>query len=231
MMLFTALPTYDRSRVNLFPILDLAQTLGDNVYLYEGASSFLTAAFNLAWVEALNLRETKKLTHFLLLHADVVPLGPAWINVLLDEMERVDAKVLSLILPIKDGRGLVSTALDNGDMTPRGFTTAQIQNMPETFTHPDLLVNSGCLLVDFREPWVEQICFDVNNAIVKKNEYGKFEVKSEPEDYHFSRQCKRLGVPVYATRKVKAHHVGNFKYPNDQVWGQDVDEPSPSRKS
>lgn len=219
LMLFAGLPTYGRNRVNTLSVLDLNDTLGDRVSIMECSSSFLTATFNHLWCAALNLRETRRITHFLLLHDDVIPLGHAWIQTLLDEMQRVDAKVLSLIMPVKDKRGLVSTALDDGSLMPVGFTTSQIQNMPVTFTHDDLLINTGCLLVKFDEPWVERICFTVHNAIRRNEKTGKFEATAAPEDYDFSRQCRKMGIPVWATRKVKAEHMGHFRFPNYEAWG------------
>jgi len=74
-------------------------------------------------------------------------------------MERTKAKVLSVVLPLKSAEGVVSTALDDPDYPTSSlvsqFTTTEIHQMPEeTFTHERLLANTGCLLVDFREPWV-----------------------------------------------------------------------------
>jgi GT2 family glycosyltransferase len=220
--IFIALPTYNGSRSNTLPILDIRRSLAETQVLppldivphfEETSSSLLACGFNLLWASALNLRAKKNVTHFLLLHADVAPVDADWIRTLLDEMEKTQAQVLSVVLPVKDHRGLVSTALDDGSMMPRGFTLADIQAGPETFTHEKLLVNTGCLLVRFDEPWVEKICFTVNDSITR-NEQGQWEVRAEPEDYHFSRQCHRLGVRVFATRKVRAVHTGTHQYPN-----------------
>ena len=55
---------------------------------------------------------------------------------------------------------------------------------PETFTAPDLLVNTGLLLVDLRAPWVEEICFTVTDRI-QKLEDGSYAVHVLGEDYGF----------------------------------------------
>ena len=37
----------------------------------------------------------------------------------------------------------------------------EILARPETFTHPDLLVNTGMLLVDMRDDWIERAYFTI----------------------------------------------------------------------
>jgi hypothetical protein len=221
--IYVALPTYDGSRSNTGAILDLQASLGDRAILHECSSSLLTYNFNGEWAEALNRREEFGLSHFLLLHADVLPLDPNWITLLLSEMTRVDAQVLSLVLPIKSADGLTSTALDTDPWYPRRLTLAEVMALPVTFTHEKLLVNTGCLLVRFDEPWVERICFQTRDAI-RRGTDGKFQAVVEPEDWNFSRQCHSLGVRMFATRVVKAIHQGTNGYRNDVVWGKSIDQ-------
>ena len=48
---------------------------------------------------------------------------------------------------------------------------------------------------------------------------GSFDLRNEPEDSGFSRQAGRLGVQLWATRKVRLTHVGIAHFPNCQDWG------------
>jgi len=221
--LYVALPSYDGSRSNTLGILDLQSTLGDRAILHESTGSLLTHNFNTNLCEALNRREEFGLSHFILLHSDVLPLDPNWITLLLSEMSRVDAQVLSLVLPIKSADGLTSTALDTDEWYPRRLTMAEVMSLPVTFTHEKLLINTGCLLIRFDEPWVEKVCFQTKDAI-RRDADGKFHAVAEPEDWSFSRQCRSLGVRMFATRIVKAVHQGTNGYRNDVVWGKPVDE-------
>lgn len=187
----------------------------------EAIGSLLTAGFNRAWAHALNMRERGEITHFLMLHSDVRPRDENWIDILLAEMEKANVQVLSAIIPIKDARGMTSTALDTNLWRPMRFTMRQIHDAPVTWTDDRLLFNTGCLLVNFAEPWVEKVCFTVNDLIVKEN--GTWASYVEPEDWHFSRQCHQLGVRVAVTRAVALDHFGVNHWPNDLVWGEAAD--------
>jgi hypothetical protein len=217
---FAGLPTYDGSRSNgsALGMLYLA-----GVDTYEIASSFLTAAFNRCWAEALNRRGERGVTHFLLLHADIVPLEMNWVQQLWQEFNANKCKVLSAIVPIKTVHGVTSTALEvEGDKWhPRRITMQEAHKLPVTWSHPNLLVNTGMLMVDFREPWVEKICFDVSNRIRLQD--GKYVVDCEPEDWHFARQCHKLGVPVHCTRRVRVNHQGGGSWTNSKPWGIETD--------
>jgi hypothetical protein len=223
---FAGLPTYDGSRAN-------GSALGmmylSGIDTYEIASSFLTAAFNRCWAEALNRRGERGVSHFLLLHADIVPLEMNWIQQLWYEFNKNNCKVLSLIVPIKTTVGCTSTALEvEGDKWhPRRITVQEAYQLPVTWSHPNLLVNTGVLLVDFREPWVENICFDVNNRI-RKDDNGRYVVDCEPEDWHFSRQCHKLGIPLHATRRVRVNHMGGGTWHNASAWGKQSDPAIPA---
>jgi hypothetical protein len=215
---FAGLPTYDGQRWNAGAVADLRQCGAD---VFESASSLLTNAFNTCYVEALNRRPL--VTHFLLLHADVIPLDSGWPLRLVSEMERLGAGVLSVALPIKSETGITSTALENprDHWRPRRLTTAEIQAKPVSWTAPDLLVNTGLLLIDIRNDWAEKICFTICDELRKVD--GKWIAEVEPEDWNFSRQCRKLDVDVWATRLVRALHIGRKSYRNDLVWGEATD--------
>jgi hypothetical protein len=161
--------------------------------------------FNALWCEALN-RRTAGLTHFLLLHADVEPLDADWLELLLAEMRAARAEVLSAVVPIKNAEQQTSTARDTDAWQPRRYTLEDIRQQPMTWTARDLLVNTGCLLVDMRRSWVERICFTINDRIERTP--AGWEALAEPEDWNFSRQCRRLNVPVFATRRLRIRHWG-----------------------
>lgn len=219
-------PTYDGSRVNSLPIVRILRNPPPDVKvnLIERNGSILTHGFNDLWCHALNLRSYElPVTHFLLMHADIVPEQDNWLEIMLAEMERTGAKVLSAVVAIKNESGLTSTAWDTDKWEPQRFTLTELANMTEpTWTQPDLLINTGLLLVDFREPWVEKICFHMED----KNECGPdgiWRPRVVPEDWHFSRQCHELGIPVYATKAVTVNHRGGAGYSTSNVWGYPTD--------
>lgn len=214
---FAGLPTYDGQRWNGCSVADLQRCGCDT---FEAASSLLANAFNACYAEALNRRPV--VTHFLLLHADVVPLDAQWPLTLVAEMESVKADVLSVVLPIKSETGLTSTALETGDRwRPRRLTTTEMQERPVSWTAPDLLVNSGLLLVDLRRPWVEDVCFSIHDELRRRD--GKWVAEVEPEDWAFTRQCRNFGASVWVTRVVRALHIGRKSWRNDQAWGEATD--------
>lgn len=224
-VLFLALPTYGYQRFNTVAIVDAVSGMTSfrEFVVEELPGSLLAMGFNRLWARALEQRKTVGITHFLLLHADVVPLDPDWLEQLYREMVTHQAKVLSAVVPLKDDRGLTSTA--TGGAGPfRRFSMTDVMALPETFTRPDLLVNTGLLLVDLREEWVERICFTIRDSITKHAD-GTFTARCEPEDWDFSLQARQLGVPVWATRKIKLHHLGTFAYPNYRAWGTVAQDP------
>jgi hypothetical protein len=190
--------------------------------------SLLSYVFNQLWCDALNQRK-KGITHFLMLHADVIPQDTKnWINILKAEMVEHDADVMSVVVPIKSPQGMTSTALDKGcDENPwatKRYSMTEIMEMPETFTSPDLLINTGCFLADITKSWAENIHFEVNDKIIKKPD-GDFLAWVEPEDWNFSKQIKGYGGKIYATRKVEVAHLGRADYYNAEAWGQEKDDP------
>jgi GT2 family glycosyltransferase len=72
-----------------------------------------------------------------------------------------------------------------------------------------------------RRDWVEQICFTIKDRITKAAD-GSYSVEFLGEDWDFSRQARRLGIPLWATRKVRLMHVGQGYFPNFQEWGTET---------
>src|ERR1700730_152109 len=224
--LFLALPNYGFQRHNTVQLLKafVGGTSFHEIFPEEQTSSLLARGFNTLWTKALAERKNG-LTHFLMLHADVVPWDDGWLTQLHQEMVRIGAQVLSAVSPLKDWKGLTSTALDETPM--RRLTMAEIMARPETFTDPDLLINTGMLLVDMRGDWVEQVYFTIKDGI-RKNPDGSYTVLTESEDWGFSRQARRLGVQLWATRKVKLAHRGVGQgdiWTNFQAWGTEAHDP------
>jgi hypothetical protein len=199
------IPSYSGLTVHNTPAIINAIARRPGIEWIMRTSSLLTLNFNGLWCEALN-RRAAGLTHFLLLHADVEPLDQDWLELLLEEMHSARADVLSAVVPIKNVGGETSTARDTDAWHPRRYTLQEVGQQPMTWTARDLLVNTGCLLVDMRRPWVERICFTINDRIVRTP--AGWEALAEPEDWHFARQCRRLNVPVWATRRLRIRHWG-----------------------
>jgi hypothetical protein len=202
---YAGMPTYDGTRWNAIALSDLRLA---GAAIMEVSSSILAYGFNSCFAAALNARKMDQATHFLLLHADVIPRDGDWVARLIREMECVGAQVLSVMLPLKvEGSSLTSTALETSDpWRPQQLSLQEMQERPETWTHPNLLVNTGYMLIDIRKPWVEKICFTINDTIRQVN--GRWTAEFEPEDWHFSRQCRALDIPVWVTRKFRALHAG-----------------------
>jgi hypothetical protein len=220
--ILAGLPTYDGTRYNSSALGSLKLA---GVSTFECASSLLAAAFNRCWAKALNSR-ADGVTHFLLLHADVIPVEDTWLQELLEEFEANKCQVLSAVIPVKAASGITSIGWETENIwRPRRLTLRELHDRSVTWTHPKLLVNTGMLLVDFRQPWVEKIAFTINDRI--SFEGGRWAVDVEPEDWNFSRQCRALGVPVHVTRRVALSHVGAAAYRNDFAWGQAHDPNTP----
>lgn len=169
------------------------------------------------YASALNARKDG-ITHFCLLHSDVVP-DDGWLDKLVALADMYKADVMSVILPIKDGRGLTSTAIETEDKWhPHRLSLKEIYDKAATFTDEKILVNSGLMLIDIRKPWAEELCFRFEDSIVKDDK-GMFQSQVCPEDWLFSRDAAARGARIYATREIKAIHVGQAHYSNAFVWG------------
>lgn len=217
------LPVYDQLAPQALTGLILA-TQKHAYTLRVETGSLLALMFNRLWAGALNGRKTG-VTHFAMHHADI-EAPPGWLDTLIDEMQRVEADVLSVVVPIKDGRGVSSTGYQNPKTRViNRFTMREIAGFPRTFNAADtghaddwLVVNTGLWVCDFTRPWVEEVCFSIIDAIVKDAD-GGFTAKCLPEDWNFSGWCARNGLKVFATTKVAVGHHGRASYRNDSAWG------------
>jgi hypothetical protein len=223
--LLIAHPTYGSSgSVSMMAQLLLNQRHPDwNISHLEIGASCLAWCFNQAWCMALNLRAIGEITHFLLIHSDVRPRDATWFDTLLGEMVEHRADVMSAIIPIKNEEGLTSTALDTDPWQPMRLTQKQIHKYPRTWSAPELLFNTGLLLIDMSGDWVEKAFFTINDKIERDEKTGLWKAYVQPEDWNFSRQCRALGVRAFVTRAVTVDHYGTSHWPSDRIWGKDAD--------
>lgn len=190
---------------------------------------------NILWVSALNKFEAGEITHFAMLHTDIVPV-PGWLDLLIGEMEDTKADIISVPAPLKDNRGLTSSGIGdpNDRWGPfRRFTMRELVKLPATFgiedtPHPDkyLLHNTGCWLLDLRNPIFRQTdergylkaVFNFPVGAVRTDK-GWASLR-ESEDWYFSRMVHELGAKSLITRKVELFHMdGGRGYGNQDAWG------------
>lgn len=207
--------------------------------------SSLTGSFNSLWAKARNEWEDGNIDGFAMIHSDVAP-AVSWAGVLLREMDAYGADLISAVVPIKDDRGLTSTALDDsGDQWRfRRLTTAQAQQLPVTFGDEEaggpVLCNTGLWLCRLG-PWMLDCHFRWHDTIRRephpsdppavKARGGRWVPRSIPEDYDFSRQVRALGLKVCATRAVPLLHWGHYAWNSEDVWGWPVDQEVKKAKS
>lgn len=187
----------------------------------EASHSAATHTFNRLWCEALMLRK-QGFRYFAMMHNDVVP-GQFWLDRLMEEYQRLQADVISAVIPIKSDDGLTSTAMDKGDLwNCCRLTMKEVMELPESFESKDvgfpLLVNNGLWLCDMTQPWCEKFSFEILNRIGKTKD-GLFFSQLIPEDWHCSRKFHDLGLRVFATRKVQLYHEEE-KFNNYSAWGK-----------
>lgn len=205
----------------------MALTRTHNVRVdFSSASALLARNFNQLWCAALNSRERERCSLFAMHHADI-GAEPFWLDKLIVERERVGADILSVVIPIKDERGLTSTGYQcKKTHNVWRFTMREIMEFPVTFDAAAvgkgeyfLAVNTGLMVCDFSKPWVEEFHFEVRDRI-RRDEAGKFKVATMPEDWSLSAWAQMRGLKVMATRCVGITHHGRASFPNDQAWGE-----------
>lgn len=192
--------------------------------------------FNCVWVDALNAAESGERTHFVMLHTDIAPQGQ-WVDILIDELERLDLDMVSAVSPIKDSRGLTTSGIgdpQNRWAPWRRFTMQEVCEFPETFDAAavgyegwPLLHNTGCWACDLRKP----LFFETDDAGTLKSYFdfpsrvyrgdkGQFEHARESEDWYFSRRLFEQNAKTAITRKVRLAHRGVIDYTNWEPWGK-----------
>lgn len=163
-------------------------------------NSLLAHCFNQCWCKMLS-EEHRGWRYFAMLHSDIAPML-GWLEVLVEEMHAGGFDVMHAIVPIKDERGLTSTAIGHGTHARRWELKRRLTQMevkvalPPTFgieevldyadlkgfdpPHDDLclLPNTGCMVVDLGSPaWQEFPGFKVEDQLVVVTPEGLVEVK------------------------------------------------------
>lgn len=190
--------------------------------------SLLAHGHNLLWCWGLNERRAGRCTHFAMQHSDVEP-EPGWLDTLLAELDRTGADVIGVPVPLKDERGLTSTAVarEDGDRwrVKRRLTLTEVHALPETFDSSHvggpLLLNTGLWVARLGD-WSERVWFTIRDEI-GTDAAGEFVALVEPEDWFFSRRLHELGLGVRCTRKVRLRHRGPVGFTNARPWGRATD--------
>jgi hypothetical protein len=186
-------------------------------------------------------------TWFAMLHADVEP-EQWWIDKLIDEAELHDADFLSAVIPIKDERGMTSTAIERlgfasaflrltqkqiaSPLFPRTFGIDEcvraLTSLPpplrvESAKSTTLLCNTGCMVCRLDRAWCDptKVYFHIGNQMAVSN--GRVQAVVMPEDWYFSWSIAKCGGKVMATKALNIIHHGSRAYSSRDIWGQDTD--------
>ena len=216
-------------------IANLNANEGIDVSIAVSVASSLTWNFNDLWCKALNGRKTYGITHFAMLHSDIVPEDNQWLAKLYQILVDSGKQIVSAAMPIKDNRGLTSVAFDTHPWRPLRLTMQDLAELPETFDNDtmrrhggfigdrsqlQIIFNTGLWIADVRQLWADNVVFDIRNDI-RLDANGIYHAEFEPEDWLFSRWCNLHDVPYAVTKAIKAKHVGSFSFPNYGTWGTD----------
>jgi hypothetical protein len=223
---FLGLPHYGTFEPSALEGLILASA-SHRYQITPRGSSMLCDGFNMLLAECLNGRDKIGWTHFAMQHSDIKP-AEGWIDTLLEEMDRVNADIISVVSPIKDARGLTTTGyMDPGTKHITRYTMREIHALPETFgaevCAPNwLMVNTGL--------WIARI--SAFEHTLAQNNFPGFETRTSmrkidgvwqcfrfSEDWNMSLWAATVGLRVFATRKVGLTHWGQTGYSNETGWG------------
>lgn len=190
-------------------------------------TSLINHCFNKCWKQALNMRRAGAVTHFAMLHSDIAPEA-GWLDVLAEELQRLDADVVSAVVPIKNNRGLTSTAVQVsedlwGPPMPRRLTMREAYDLPQTFGSEDvggpILLNTGCWIADLTRPCFRDLIWFESLERLVEQPNGEVVEQCISEDWLFSARLHHRGAKLYATRKVSLKHIGECEYSNSHAWG------------
>ena len=248
MSVYIACPAYTGLSIETSKILLLSGKSKYNVIIQQQDFSVLCYNFNTMWFDMLNRRrQGEQISHFVMVHSDIklVESCRNWLDAFVDEiaLESVCADVLSVVVPLKDKRGLTSTGVFNveKEIVVKRLTMRELVKLPVTFELQDvqglfpelntevhkLVVNTGLMVVKIPEGkddcWCEHVFFHMKDYVLKVTDKETGLVQFSPqfisEDWMFSADVQRLGRVVKGTRVLQIEHVGKFGYPNYEVWG------------
>ena len=202
------------------------------ICIAESAFGCLTHNFNMLLTVCLNHRHVGHFTHFAMIHSDIAP-AEGWLDVLMEEITKHEADVVSNVIAIRDMRGLTSTGIGTfGRWSTDRLTLKQIHELPETFGIESLTddpgkflaINTGLWVCDITRPWIDSFTasgqpgFHVENRFWRDDE-GVIATEFRPEDWAFSEWAARHDMKVMASRRVAARHNGPMDFGNDCVYG------------
>jgi hypothetical protein len=195
---------------------------------------------DILWATALERARKGEITHYVQIHSDI-GIEAGGIDVLIEECERLDADLVSAVVPLKDFRNVTSTAVSlPGDCWGgyRRVAGKELPSLPRTFNAADvgyegfpLLVNTGFFVADLRKPIFQT---EENGAAAIEMNFPRktyltkdgWRYQRESEDWHFSRCLHRLGARYFATWLPEVRHYnGSIPFVNRPTWGrEDHDE-------
>lgn len=189
-------------------------------------TSLLPRGFNKLYATALN----GDFTHFAMLHADIEVLIPYWIDRMIELMDKTKADVLSVVSPIKNMKGLTSTAVDINPHTGewdkwrvKRLTMKEVFDRPPTWTEDGLLINTGCMLVNLQSDIADKFYFEFIDQIIF-DENGNRKAVGVSEDWQFSRLVHSMGGKIFATREIPLAHIGPASFGNQMIWGTETED-------
>lgn len=179
----------------------------DIVALAEASGSAAVNNFNTVFAVALDLHDRGKADYFLMIHGDVEPLVPDWIDRLYAEISNHEADWVSAVVPIKEigSNPRTSTAVGLWSDPWRGAIryvhVRDRATLPTTFgpehvcSDPDevIYLNVGLCIWDLRKPcWSKWEGFEFRSRIVPvrrwalydrttSDELGRYDTPAEAE--------------------------------------------------
>lgn len=195
-------------------------------------SSMLCESFNGGVAAAKN----GKFDDFAMIHSDIAA-DPGWLVPLLKARESVDADICNAAVPIKDERGVTSTAVaytTDWRERKRRLTIRECLALPETFTIEDirreidpdallLLPNPGLMTMRMGKWFYEWPGFRTESYIEYVEEGDFYRAREISEDWLLGFYCHEHGIKVAATTAVRTDHIGRKKFSTRQSWGMDCD--------
>lgn len=232
MRVWLSLPSYDyrysgntmMSLLHCGPVyhsskLALPQTAKqqDDILPAPIAGSLLPRVFN----ESFAMATCRGYDMFVMMHADI-GAEPGWLTKLLAVQAMHSADVVSVVVPLKDDRGLSSTAVHTPDEKYRKLSMEECRDKcGPVFDARDpylvgmgathLLVNTGLFCMRLDRPWLKQWKgFQIRSSLDWQDR--GCEVNTTSEDWDMSEALAELGCSIFATTTIKVQHIGMQSY-------------------
>ncbi len=182
--------------------------------------------FNILWCICLNNCQANQITHFAMAHTDILP-GKGWLDTLIEEMDRVDADIMTGVVAIKDYRGLSTTGLRYpGIWGTRRFTMKEIHDLPETFCLEDCIHLDDHYRRDYRQAW-EDVASDLSGNL-SHDEQRLCDMLATLRGERVQKSILAINTGLWVCR---FHHAGwthafpGFKSEHRIVWRDGIFQP------